>query len=251
MKGEEIKQAVREHYGKVAVEKTGCCESSCGCGTDALDVLDVGMNETYRGQDEAILEAADFGLGCGTPTMFADLQPGMSVLDLGSGAGIDVFLAAKEVGPTGRAIGLDMTDEMLERAEENKKKLGIPNAEFRKGEIESMPVESNSINRVLSNCVINLVPDKRKAFAEIYRVLKSGGRFIISDIVIEGMIPDGYKKDPVLWCACVSGASAKEEYLFIIGEAGFKNVEVSSTREYPVPEGTPFKILSITVKGEK
>ena len=251
MKGEEIKQAVREHYGKVAVEKTGCCEGSCGCGGEELDVLDVGMNETYHGQDEAILEAADYGLGCGTPTLFAELQPGMTVLDLGSGAGIDVFLAAQEVGPGGKAIGLDMTDEMLERAEQNRKKLGFLNAEFRKGEIESMPVDSNSIDRVLSNCVINLVPDKRKAFAEIYRVLKPGGRFTISDIVVEGTIPEDHKMDKSLWCACVSGASGKAEYLSIISEAGFKNVEVSRTKEYPVPEATPFRILSITVKGEK
>jgi SAM-dependent methyltransferase len=251
MNSEEIKQAVKEHYGKVATEKSGCCESSCGCGAGAVDVMTTSMSDTYEGQDKAILDAADYGLGCGTPTLFAGLEAGMSVLDLGSGAGIDVFIAAKAVSPTGNVIGIDMTDEMLERAEENKKKLGIMNAEFRKGEIENLPVESGSIDRVLSNCVINLVPDKEKAFAEIYRVLKQGGRFTISDIVTVGVIPEKEQMNTDLWCACVSGALEKDTYLSIIAKAGFKNISVTGIKQYPGYSTNSFRVLSITVSAEK
>ena len=164
------------------------------------------MNNKYNDENAPIIEAADLGLGCGTPGAFADLEKGMTVLDLGSGAGIDVFLAAQEVGPLGKAIGLDMTDEMIKRANANRQKLGILNTEFRKGEIEDMPIESNSVDRILSNCVINLVPDKRKAFSEMYRVLKKGGKFTISDIVSIGEIPESVRSDMQLWAGCVSGA---------------------------------------------
>ncbi len=251
MTGEEIKEAVRGHYGKIAIEGSSCCSSSCGCGAEDVDVLSTPMNDTYQGYDNAIVEAADLGLGCGTPTRFAGLREGMTVLDLGSGAGIDVFVAAKQVGPTGRAIGLDMTDEMLERAERNRKKLGILNAEFRKGEIEDMPLESDSVDSILSNCVLNLVPEKSKAFSEMYRVLRAGGTFTVSDIVTEGTIPEEYRNDAKLWSGCVSGAAEKSTYLRITREAGFYDVEVVGEKSYPVPENAPFKILSITVTARK
>jgi arsenite methyltransferase len=170
---------------------------------------------------------------------------------LGSGAGIDVFISAEQVGLTGKAIGLDMTDEMLERADQNRKKLGIQNAEFRKGEIEDMPVQSSSIDAIVSNCVLNLVPEKRKAFAEMFRVLKQGGAFTVSDIVTEGIITDEYRNDPLLWSGCVSGAVEKSEYLRIIHEAGFHHIEVVDEKAYAQPAHVPFTIRSITVRARK
>lgn len=209
------------------------------------------MNDKYSHVDERILQAADLGLGCGTPTAFADLKEGMTVLDLGSGAGIDVFLAAKAVGPTGKAIGLDMTDEMLKRARANKLRLGISNAEFWKGEIEDMPIESNSVDRVISNCVINLVPDKHKAFGEIYRVLKPGGRFIISDIVSIGDIPAETRKDMELWAGCVAGATEKEEYLLTVREAGFKDLRIEKDKPFSLEQTVSFGLASITLAATK
>lgn len=209
------------------------------------------MNDKYSHVDERILQAADLGLGCGTPTAFADLKEGMTVLDLGSGAGIDVFLAANAVGPTGKAIGLDMTDEMLKRARANKLKLGISNAEFWKGEIEDMPIESNSVDRVISNCVINLVPDKHKAFGEIYRVLKPGGRFIISDIVSIGDIPAETRKDMELWAGCVAGATEKEEYLLTVREAGFKDLRIEKDKPFSLEQTVSFGLASITLAATK
>lgn len=258
MTDEEIKQAVRESYGKIATEGSSCCgpalpagRSNCGCGADEAQLVEISMNPTYDNSSEQIVATADMGLGCGTPTAFADLEEGMTVLDLGSGAGIDVFLAAQAVGPAGKAIGLDMTDEMIARANENRQKLGLLNTEFRKGEIEDMPVDSDSVDRILSNCVINLVPDKRKAFAEMYRVLKKGGKFTISDIVSVGVIPQPVRKILQLWVGCVAGAVEKDEYLRIIREAGFEDVMVVSEKKYPTVPGVPLSILSITVRGTK
>jgi SAM-dependent methyltransferase len=248
----DIKGVVREKYGKIAEAGSSCCGPNCGCGTDtSADTISFMMNDRYTNVDEQIVQAADLGLGCGTPTAFADMQEGMTVLDLGSGAGIDVFLAAKKVGPTGKAIGLDMTDEMIKLARRNKAKLGIDNAEFWKGEIENMPVESNSVDRIISNCVINLVPDKRKAFAEMYRVLKPGGKFTISDIVSIGDIPAAIRKDLELWAGCVAGAIDKEEYLRIVRDAGFKNITVVAEKKYTLDQAVPFGLVSITVVAEK
>ncbi len=249
---EEVKASVRAQYGKIATEGSSCCGSNCGCGSDTDEqVLSVMMNDKYSNVDEQIVEAADLGLGCGTPTAFADLKEGMTVLDLGSGAGIDVFLAAKAVGLTGKAIGLDMTDEMLKRARANKAKLGVTNAEFWKGEIEDMPIESNSIDRIISNCVINLVPDKQKAFSEIYRVLKPGGRFIISDIVSIGDIPAETRRDLELWSGCVAGATEKEDYLRIVREAGFNDLKVEKEKPYSLEQTVPFGLASITLAATK
>lgn len=249
---EELKASVRAQYGKIATEGSSCCGPNCGCGSESDEqVLSVMMNDKYANVDEQILQAADLGLGCGTPTAFANLKEGMTVLDLGSGAGIDVFLAAKAVGPTGKAIGLDMTDEMLKRARANKLKLGIFNAEFWKGEIEDMPIESNSVDRIISNCVINLVPDKQKAFGEIYRVLKPGGRFTISDIVSIGDIPAETRRDLELWSGCVAGATEKEEYLRIVREAGFKDLRIEKEKPYSLEQTVPFGLASITLAATK
>ncbi len=248
----DVKEVVREKYGEIAMQGGSCCGPNCGCDTDTLlETVSLLMNDKYTNVDQQIVEAADLGLGCGTPLAFADMVEGMTVLDLGSGAGIDVFLAAKKVGPTGKAIGLDMTDEMLKLARKNKLKLGIENAHFWKGEIEDMPIESNSIDRILSNCVINLVPDKRKAFAEMYRVLKPGGKFTISDIVSIGDIPAETRRDLELWAGCVSGAVDKEEYLRIVREAGFKNLTIGTEKKYSLDQNVPFGLVSITLTAEK
>jgi len=248
----DVKRAVRDKYGKIASEGGSCCGSNCGCGSESDEqVLSIMMNDEYRNVDEQIIAAADLGLGCGMPTAFTDLESGMRVLDLGSGAGIDVFLAAKAVGPTGKAIGLDMTDEMLKRARENQAKLGIANAEFWKGEIEDMPVESDSIDRVISNCVINLVPDKRKAFSEINRVLKPGGKFTVSDIVSIGRIPSEVQQNMELWAGCIAGALDKQEYLQIVEEAGFKNLTISAEKPYNLDGDTSYGLESITLTATK
>jgi arsenite methyltransferase len=251
MTSEELKQAVREQYSKIASSGNSCCGPNCGCDSNSQQIVLISMNDSYVNADEKITEAADLGLGCGAPTAFADFEEGMTVLDLGSGAGIDVFLAAQKVGSTGKAIGIDMTDAMLDRANTNKEKLGITNVEFRKGEIENLPVDSNSVDRVISNCVINLVPDKKKAFSEIYRVLKIGGKFTISDVVSVRTIPNEVRDDMQLWAGCVAGAMEKEEYLDVIKAAGFVDVTVVSEKLYSSDNGIPFKLKSITVTGMK
>ena len=252
MATDDVKEIIKEHYGKIAATGGSCCGPNCGCGSESDEqVVSVMMNDEYTNVDEQIVAAADLGLGCGTPTAFADLQPGMTVLDLGSGAGIDVFLAAKAVGPNGKAIGLDMTDEMLKRARANKVKLGISNAEFWKGEIENMPVESNTIDRIISNCVINLVSDKSKAFSEMHRVLKPGGKFTVSDIVSVGKIPDDVRRDMELWAGCIAGALDKNEYLQIVREAGFKDLTISAEKPYNLEGNTSFGLESITLTATK
>jgi ubiquinone/menaquinone biosynthesis C-methylase UbiE len=251
MTDSEVKKAVQEQYGKIALQSGSCCGPSCGCGPDQAEPGLLLPTNSYTDTDKQIVAQADLGLGCGTPTAFADMREGMTVLDLGSGAGIDVFLAAKQVGPTGMAIGLDMTDEMLDRAEANKRKLDIANAEFRKGEIENMPVESGTIDRVISNCVINLVPNKRKAFSEIHRVLKPGGRFTVSDIVSVGRIPENIRKNMLLWAGCIAGAVEKAEYIQIIKDAGFTDVRIVTEKPYSVPDEYHFGVQSITVSGTK
>ncbi len=244
----DVKSSVRERYGKIAAEGSSYCGPNCGCSSESDEhLISILMSDEYTNVDKQIVAAADLGLGCGTPTAFTDLQPGMTVLDLGSGAGIDVFIAAKAVAPTGKAIGLDMTDEMLKRARENKLKLGIANAEFCKGEIEDMPVESGSIDRIISNCVINLVPDKNKAFSEMYRVLKPGGKFTVSDIVSLGEIPADTRRNMELWAGCIAGAINKEEYLQTVREAGFSDLTISAEKPYNLEGNTSFGLESITL----
>lgn len=257
---QETKALVREKYGEIASGKS-CC---CGQRTAASTYSEVG--ESYATIDGYLAEA-DLGLGCGVPTEFAGLEAGMTVLDLGSGAGNDVFVARREVGETGRVIGVDFTPAMLERAEENRKKLGYENVEFREGEIEALPVDGCEVDVVISNCVLNLVPDKTKAFGEIYRVLKKGGHFTVSDIVLEGELPEKMRKAAELYVGCVAGALQKEEYFGIIRETGFENVEIPKEREIQIPDedllehltkeelqsyrSSGTRVLSVTVKARK
>ena len=249
MSDNEIKSAVKEKYGEIARKSASCCGPTCGCGTDAGIAGTITMNDLYSDVDAEVRESADLGLGCGTPAAFADLEEGMTVLDLGSGAGIDVFVAAKKVGGSGRVIGVDMTEEMIKRAEANKSKLKAANTEFRLGEIENLPVASASVDRIISNCVINLVPDKRRAFAEMYRVMKPGGKFTVSDIVSVGQIPEEVRKDLTEWAGCVSGALDREEYLGIARAAGFRDVNVVSDKPYTLDVTVRFGLHSITVSG--
>jgi arsenite methyltransferase len=252
MATEAVKESIKEHYGKIATAGGSCCGPNCGCAPDTDEkLLSVLMSDQYTNVDEQVVAVADLGLGCGTPTAFADLKPGMTVLDLGSGAGIDVFIAAKAVAPNGKAIGLDMTDEMLKRARANKVKLGITNAEFWKGEIEDMPVESGSVDRIISNCVINLAPDKRRVLSEMYRVLKPGGKFTVSDIVSIGDIPDDIRRNVELWAGCIAGAIDKEEFLQITRDAGFKSLIISAEKPYNLEGNTSFGLASITLTATK
>jgi SAM-dependent methyltransferase len=246
----EIKENVKEKYAQIA-KKDSCCgpepNSCCGTGSESL----IQMALDYKPEDLAnVPEGADLGLGCGVPTAFADLKEGYTVLDLGSGAGIDVFVASKHVGKTGKVIGVDMTEAMIQKARVNAKKINATNVEFRLGEIESMPVDSNSVDRVISNCVINLVPSKENAFREIYRVLKPGGKFTISDIVVDGTISEEKRRDASLWAGCISGAIDKKEYISIIRKAGFSHVEVVSEKKYDY-ELDNAGLYSITVVGTK
>ena len=209
----------------------------------------------YSAEDlDLIPEEAILGLGCGNPTAITGLKVGEVVLDLGSGAGIDVFLAANKVGHTGRVIGVDMTEEMVDRARDIAGNYGFHNVEFRQGEIEELPVDDKSVDVIISNCVINLSPDKAKVFRESYRVLKPGGRLIVSDIVTERALPDEIKNDPGAWAGCIAGALEQQEYLGKIKKAGFEDVQVVSEREFYVEareSKAMEKLLSIVVKARK
>lgn len=244
-RADEVKEAVREKYAAVAQQGTNCCAPT----TDTEDACCAPAEVRFTSKADAhdIIGEADLGLSCGSPTAFGDINPGDTVLDLGSGAGVDVFRAAGVVGSEGHVIGVDMTPDMNELATANAAKAGVENVEFRLGEIESLPVVDATVDLVLSNCVINLVPDKRKAFDEIYRVLAPGGRFMISDIVTTGDLSNEARADLRLWADCVSGAIDRADYLGIIDEAGFTDVEVVTSHAYG--EGAPTE--SITVRGFK
>jgi len=252
MKEKEIKEVVKGRYAQLAQQDQESCCPSCGCGASSL--LPVEAIGYSREDLEHVPEEAIMGLGCGNPTAIADLKAGEVVLDLGSGAGVDVFLAANKVGPTGRAIGVDMTKEMVDKAEEIAKNYGYHNVEFRLGEMEKLPVEDESVDAIISNCVINLSPDKSKVFREAYRALKPGGRLTVSDIVSEGVLPDEIKSDSNAWACCISGALEQQEYLREIKEAGFEDMQVLSSKEFYIEgEGsqTLATLLSITVKAYK
>lgn len=232
----DLKRIVKEKYAQIAVdsETRGCCSpQGCGCSGDAMDYSV--FADDYTGQT-GYVQDADLGLGCGLPTEFAGIKEGDTVLDLGSGAGNDVFVARSLTGASGKVIGLDMTEEMIAKAERNTAKLGFTNVEFRLGDIEEMPFEDDSADVIISNCVLNLVPDKHQAFSEIYRVLRSGGHFCISDVVILGTWPPDLHESVELYTGCVSGALEKEAYLGIIRNAGFTKVEVRKSKPIPVPE---------------
>jgi len=252
MKKKEIKEVVKGRYARLAKQEQQSCCSSCTCGASSLLQAEaIG----YSIEDlEHIPEDSIIGLGCGNPTATADLKAGEVVLDLGSGAGVDVFLAANKVGSTGRVIGVDMTEEMVEKAEKIARDYGYRNVEFRLGEIENLPVEDKSVDAIISNCVINLSPDKSKVFREAYRVLKPEGRLTVSDIVSEENVPSAIRNNLDAWAGCIAGALQQQEYLKKIKEAGFENVQMLSSKDFYIEdEGgqAPTKFLSITVKASK
>jgi len=235
MKQEEIKKVVRERYASVAREGGSCCAPKTSCFGSANIAEDLSKRVGYSDEEiNSVPEGANLGLGCGNPVALASLKKGEIVLDLGSGAGVDCFLAAKRVGETGHVIGVDMTPEMLKRARENAKKGNYKNVEFRLGEIENLPVEDNYVDAIISNCVVNLSPDKESVFKEAFRVLKPGGRLMVSDIVLLKKLPDSVKKSISAYIGCLAGAAMKEDYLGAIRAAGFTDVKVISASPYPV-----------------
>lgn len=245
MNSEELKLVVQEKYGEIASQRKIQNRSSCCGSTGCCDNMDYTIFSDDYTQLEGYNADADLGLGCGIPTQYAAIKKGDHVLDLGSGAGNDCFVARKLVGETGRVTGLDFTDEMLEKANENLKKTGFSNIQFVKGDIESMPLSDNSYNVVISNCVLNLVPDKHRAFSEIYRVLKPGGHFCISDVVITGELPDKLKGAAEMYAGCVSGAIQMEEYLALIQNQGFHHLEVMAEKEIVIPNAILLNYISL------
>lgn len=223
-KAGKIKEIVRKSYGEIA-QSSGSCGCSCGCSGQVLQKQTQQIGYTQEEVNQAPM-GSNLGLGCGNPVAIASLKEGEVVLDLGSGAGFDAFLAARKVGAKGRVIGVDMTEEMLAKARENARKGGFANVEFRKGDIENLPVETDSVDVVISNCVINLAPDKEKVFKEIYRVLKPGGRLMVSDTVLAKPLPEELKKDEKLLAGCVSGAILKEDYLALLEKTGFSGTKI-------------------------
>jgi len=252
MKEKEIREAVKGRYSQIAKqEQQSCCSSCSGGASSVLQSRGIG----YETDDlERVPEEAIMGLGCGNPIATADLKVGEVVLDLGSGAGVDVFLAANKVGTTGKAIGVDMTKDMIDKAKRIAADHGYQNVEFRLGEMESLPVEDKSVDAIISNCVVNLSPDKSKVFQEAYRALKPGGRLTVSDIVSERPLPDEIRTDSNAWACCIGGALEQREYLEKIKEAGFEDVKVVSSREFYIDNKgnqTKEKLMSITVKAYK
>jgi arsenite methyltransferase len=233
---DETRTLVRDRYGAIAREGASrCAPGSCGCATEmAPDGLNT-IGDAYAGVAGHLAEA-DLNLGCGVPTRHAALAPGETVLDLGSGAGNDVFIARHEVGAEGRVIGVDMTPEMIAKAQANASKLGYDNIEFRLGEIERMPIEAGSVDVVISNCVLNLVPDKAGAFAEMFRVLRPGGRFCVSDIVATQKLPPAVQDVAGLYVGCVAGAVPEADYLSLLGEVGFERVRVAEAKPIALPD---------------
>ncbi len=238
-----IREVVREKYGQAALrvasgQANGCCGGSSACGTD-IDPITANL---YGDSEKGDLpeDAVRASLGCGNPTALAELRAGETVLDLGSGGGIDVLLSARRVGPSGKAYGLDMTDEMLALARANQKKAGVENVEFLKGEIESIPLPDNSVDVVISNCVINLSSDKDRVLREAFRVLKPGGRFAVSDVVVRGHVPREVRDHMLLWVGCIAGALEDSDYLDKLAQAGFENVEMEPTRIYDIEDARAF-----------
>jgi len=262
MKDQDIKDVVREKYGKIAAEKSSC-GCSCSCNTED-EITDFSEDYTHL---EGYVGDADLNLGCGLPTEHAGIKPGHHVLDLGCGAGNDCFIARKLVGERGYVTGLDFTDEMLKKATLNNLKMGYRNVDFIKGDIENIPLTDLTQDVVISNCVLNLVPDKVKAFSEIFRVLKNSGHFCISDVVLVGQLPEDLQKDAAMYAGCVAGALQMDEYMGIIEKAGFQNVEIKTKKEIILPDDLLLNyldeqkirkfrdekigIFSITVTGEK
>jgi arsenite methyltransferase len=249
----DVKEIVKEKYGQAAERARAGAASCCGpkadcCGPDVI------TTNLYRaGETDALPEnAVNASLGCGNPTALADLHPGEVVLDLGSGGGIDVLLSARRVGPAGKVYGLDMTDEMLALAKENQVKSGLTNVEFLRGEIENIPLPDNSVDVIISNCVINLSADKQQALREAFRVLKPGGRFAVSDVVARGAVPEAIRRDMELWIGCVAGALEEGEYVDKLARAGFSDIGVEPWRIYDgVAPGTDGTFMSAFIRARK
>ncbi len=263
---EDLKRVVREKYARIAGQgKAVNASSCCGATTPSNKVYNIMMDDYSH--TEGYVEEADLGLGCGLPTQFAKIRPGDTVIDLGSGAGNDCFVARHETGPGGKVIGIDFTPAMIKKARENAEKLGYNNVEFREGDIDDMPVNDHVADVIVSNCVLNLVPDKPKVMAEIFRVLKPGGHFSVSDIVLIGELPKALREDAEMYAGCVAGAIQKSDYLQAIENAGFKNLRLQKEKPITIPADILSKyltseeiaafnsggagIFSITVYGEK
>lgn len=241
---EEIKEVVREKYAEIANQSKTVNESSC-CGVGSCTEVDYTVFSEDYSKLKGYNPDADLGLGCGLPTEFALIKEGDVVIDLGSGAGNDAFVARAIAGDKGKVIGIDFTNEMINKARENADKLGFNNVEFRYGDIENMPVTANKADVIISNCVLNLVPDKEKAFKEIFRVLKPGGHFSVSDVVASGELPQSIKSGAELYAGCVSGAIIKEEYLGLIEKTGFVNVRVQKERVIKIPDDIYLKFITV------
>ena len=239
----EVKEVVQQKYGEAARrfaagQGSSCCGASACCETDVDPITKDLYDESQKGLlPDAAVKAS---LGCGNPTALAELKPGETVLDLGSGGGIDVLLSASRVGPTGKAYGLDMTDEMLALARENQKKAGVENVEFLKGEIENIPLPDCSVDVIISNCVINLSADKDRVLREAFRVLKPGGRFAVSDVVVRGDVPDEIRKSMLLWVGCIAGALRDDDYTSKLTNAGFESIDIEPTRVYNIEDARAF-----------
>lgn len=263
---EQLKEVVREKYSEIANQTKQENEESC-CGVGGCSTVDYAVFAEDYSKLGGYNAGADLGLGCGIPTEFAKISEGDTVLDLGSGAGNDCFVARELVGASGKVIGVDMTDVMIDKARENAKKLNFNNVEFRKGDIENLPIGGNGIDTVISNCVLNLVPDKKQAFDETYRVLKPGGHFSVSDVVLKGDLPQNLKNDAEMYAGCVSGAIQLTEYLGLIHKSGFVSVVIQKEKIVVLPDDIlinylneaeisaykkgDFGIYSITVYGQK
>jgi ubiquinone/menaquinone biosynthesis C-methylase UbiE len=232
----EIKNIVKEKYGNIAKQSSSCCGPTSCCGSINNKIVDYTIMQDEYDHIKGYVAEADLGLGCGLPTEYAGIKEGDTVVDLGSGAGNDVFVARAIVGDRGKVIGIDMTEEMITKANHNNNKLGYTNIEFKLSDIENMQLENSIADVVVSNCVLNLVPDKQKAFAEIYRILKLGGHFCVSDIVIKGNLPENLKKSAEMYTGCVAGAVNQDEYLKIIKNNGFKNIEIKKTKVIDFPD---------------
>jgi ubiquinone/menaquinone biosynthesis C-methylase UbiE len=234
MEKEETRKVVREGYAKIAKQDSSCCAPAKSCCGGADSAKDISRNIGYTKEElKAVPEGANLGLGCGNPIALASLKQGETALDLGSGGGFDCFLAAKQVGKTGKVIGVDMTGEMLDRARENARKGNFDNVEFRLGEIENLPVGDNQVDVIISNCVINLSPNKKRVFQEAFRVLKPGGRLMVSDIVLLKELPEEIKNSVAAYVGCVAGAIVKEEYIETIQAAGFEETNVLGEDSFP------------------
>jgi arsenite methyltransferase len=237
MRKEEIRKAVRDRYGKIANKASECCLPSASCCGNENSVERIGKKIGYSPEDiQGVPDGANLGLGCGNPVALASLREGETVIDLGSGAGFDCFLAAKKVGKSGRVIGVDMTSEMLDKAKENARKGGYENVEFRLGEIENLPAADNIADIIISNCVINLSPDKERVFLEAFRVLKPGGRLMVSDIVLLKELPASLRNSIAAYVGCIAGAVMKDDYLSAIRGAGFQSVKIVDETSFPVKD---------------